>query len=217
MKIIHHANLFIGENDLEKIVFDKIEKDLNFKINGNPDFYIFKKDVFGISEARNLENWSINKPFSGDKKVSVIIAESITPEAQNAMLKTIEEPPVGTYFFVVLNSEANILSTFLSRVRVFRNLKFDDQKNIKIKTAEKYLNSNLSERLKLIKNLKGETGKKNTKDLILQMEKVAYQNIFETNKIEDLIKMKKMLISKKILSSRGSSSKMILEWLSVVL
>lgn len=55
--------------------------------------------------------------FSGDKGRAVIIekAESMTPQAQNTLLKTLEEPPEGTHFFLITDRPENLLTTIISR------------------------------------------------------------------------------------------------------
>lgn len=57
--------------------------------------------------------------FPGSKGRVVIIekAESMTQQAQNTLLKTLEEPPEGTHFFLITERPENLLTTIISRCR----------------------------------------------------------------------------------------------------
>ncbi len=53
-------------------------------------------------------------------RVFIISAESMTREASNALLKTLEEPGEDTHFFIIMPSAKRVLPTILSRVRVVK-------------------------------------------------------------------------------------------------
>jgi DNA polymerase-3 subunit delta' len=55
-------------------------------------------------------------------------AQSLNPQAANALLKTLEEPPAGTFFFLIAPSVAGLLATIRSRSRIvqFRPLTPED-------------------------------------------------------------------------------------------
>ncbi len=60
-------------------------------------------------------------PFEGRRKVFVIEeAERMNPAAQNALLKTLEEPQPDTVFILVSDREEDLLDTIRSRCRVVR-------------------------------------------------------------------------------------------------
>ena len=60
-------------------------------------------------------------PFEGACKVFVILeSERMNPPAQNALLKTLEEPRPDTVFVLVSDSEEELLETLRSRCRVVR-------------------------------------------------------------------------------------------------
>lgn len=69
-----------------------------------------------IEEVRNLLPWVYLKPFEAKWKVFVVEgADRLTVEAQNALLKTLEEPPENTIFCLLAASRANLLATIQSR------------------------------------------------------------------------------------------------------
>lgn len=212
---LHHANIIGERGDFKDFVFKILKKDLNFEVNANPDFLLLETEVFGIDDVRGLEKWVSGKPFLGEVKVSLVIANSITLEAQNALLKTLEEPPIGTYIFINLQSLAGLLGTFLSRVRVLDVQSVNSVEN----DSKKFLNAKIKERLSLVNKMyKNETrptgssgwNKNVMKEFIKDLEFSAYKE-------KRGVDMKKILTAKILAESRGSSPRMLLEWLSCVL
>lgn len=75
-----------------------------------------KKQSIGIARIRELKQTIFLRPISGNKKAVVILnAHTLTIEAQNAMLKILEEPPPGTILILVVNKKDNLLPTIISR------------------------------------------------------------------------------------------------------
>ena len=76
------------------------------------------KSSIGIGEVRALEREANLKPFEGGTRVFIVEdAERLTPEAANALLKTLEEPP-SQVLLVLLAAEPSVLPpTVLSRCR----------------------------------------------------------------------------------------------------
>lgn len=206
MNKLHHANIILGSEDHRSLVFEILEKDLNFNIHQNPDFLLLQNESFGIDDARDLEKWAQGKPFTGKTKVSLLIVGSITFEAQNALLKILEEPPLGTYIFINIPNLGNILGTFLSRVRILDFAKDDKAEDV---DASKFFHSKIKERLAMIRSLSKKEDKNKIKNLIKDLEEVAYKNCSK--------EMRNILTAKVFASVRGSSPKMILEWLACVL
>ena len=80
-----------------------------------------KEKSIGISQTRDGIKFLQEKPFSYKKKYLVILnAEKLTTQAQNSLLKTLEEPP--SYALIVLSSKTqnSLLETIVSRCRMVR-------------------------------------------------------------------------------------------------
>lgn len=210
---MHHANIIINREDCKNFVFGIIKNDLDFEIKANPDFLMIENESFGINDARDLEKWAIGKPLLGESKVSFIITKSITHEAQNALLKVLEEPPLGTYIFINLESRGGLLPTFLSRV-VILNVDVLGKKENK-NNAHKFLHSDIKGKFSLIQSLSKKADKTDMKELIKDLEKISYKNF--VNDISKAKIMRNILTAKIFTSARGSSPKMLLEWLSCVI
>lgn len=69
-----------------------------------------------IEEIREMIMWATLKPYEGHWKVFVIAgAERMTVEAQNAILKTLEEPPEQTVICLLVETKEGLLDTIRSR------------------------------------------------------------------------------------------------------
>ena len=94
------------------------------KADTNPDIcYILRekengklKKTIGIEPIRNAVKDSQVKPFNAPKKVYIIEeGDLLTVEAQNAFLKTFEEPPEYAVFIIIVHNSSALLETILSR------------------------------------------------------------------------------------------------------
>lgn len=72
--------------------------------------------VITIGAIRELERAVNLNPFEGSRTVIIIDgAGGMTPEAANALLKTLEEPPPGVLFLLLADDEDALLTTIRSR------------------------------------------------------------------------------------------------------
>lgn len=92
--------------------------------NADPDVIILshEKEKIGVGDVRNFLALLKIKPINRPQKIGVILsAEKLTPEAQNALLKTLEEPPPQTLVLLSVPHPKDLLPTILSRC-LFINL-----------------------------------------------------------------------------------------------
>lgn len=90
-----------------------------FDAGNHPDviYITTEKKSIGVEEIREqiLETVGL-LPYSFPKKIYVIPnAHTLTPQAQNALLKTLEEPPAYALFVLLAESTEPLLQTVLSR------------------------------------------------------------------------------------------------------
>ena len=72
----------------------------------------------GIEVIRDMQKHVFFKPVKGEKRIIIFEnAHTLTIEAQNALLKVLEEPPIHTYFFLSAATDASFLPTIFSRCR----------------------------------------------------------------------------------------------------
>ncbi len=111
---------------------------IEFDDNNNPDFVILEPDEnsIKIEQIRELQRKVVEKPIISSQKVYIIDnSDKMTTEAQNCLLKTLEEPPKYITIILVGTNENAFLSTIKSRCTILR---FKDIPQYKI---EEYLDT----------------------------------------------------------------------------
>ena len=79
------------------------------------------KASIGVDVLREvIEEVSVRAFEDGVKALIFPEADKMTAQAQNCLLKTLEEPPSDTVFFLVTDQPAALLSTIVSRCRTIR-------------------------------------------------------------------------------------------------
>lgn len=91
---------------------------IKFNSGNNPDFLEIFPDgnSIKIAQMREMQEKVYQKPIVSDKKVFIIDqAEKMTEEAQNSLLKTLEEPPEYMVIILITANENKLLNTVKSR------------------------------------------------------------------------------------------------------
>ena len=123
---LSHAHLIVGENGIGKSEVAKLFALKILNKSENKDYidiinYRAKKTSIGVDDVRSIIEEVNKKPFEGDKKVIIIHdGNKLTVQAQNALLKTIEEPPNGVYIILLCESIETILETIRSRCQIYK-------------------------------------------------------------------------------------------------
>ncbi len=145
---LNHSYMFIGPSGIGKTLFAKEfakmilcqnqdEKCNNCKScielenNNNPDFILIEPDdgKIKIEQIRQLQKTILEKPIISNKKVYVIKdADTMTKEAGNSLLKTLEEPPQYITIILIGTNEGMFLNTIKSRCTKILFNKIEDEK-----------------------------------------------------------------------------------------
>lgn len=113
----HHAHIFIGDTTKSRSrVFEYIEN-LGLSKN-NSDLFIQEFNLFTVEDARKLKQYLSEKSHTGNPLVALVFTENFMYQAQNALLKTFEEPCDGVFIFFVIPYEHLLLPTFKSRAMI---------------------------------------------------------------------------------------------------
>jgi DNA polymerase-3 subunit delta' len=102
---------------------------LEFDGGNNPDFVFIEPDgrIIKIGQIREMQNKIVEKPIISNKKVYIINdADLMTKEAQNCLLKTLEEPPEYIVIILIVSNENKMLTTIKSRCMKIHFEKIDD-------------------------------------------------------------------------------------------
>lgn len=88
------------------------------RADGKP--YTVKRNIT-VDQIRRMESRLVTRPTLGSRRVVIIDpADNLEKGAVNALLKSLEEPPAGTFFLLVTHRPGRLLPTVRSRCRVLR-------------------------------------------------------------------------------------------------
>lgn len=140
-RLIPHALLFIGPDGIGKRLTAQIfaqtvlcdSKDSEacqgcpsckaFIAHNHPDFYELVPEgaSLKIDQIRLLQKEAAFTPRLNQGRVFIIDeAEKMTTQAQNSLLKILEEPPLQVMFILIASSRQNLLETIFSRCQEIR-------------------------------------------------------------------------------------------------
>lgn len=143
-----------------------------------------------IEDVRNLQKTIFLKPIkSAEKIIAIVNFQKATLEAQNAMLKILEEPPNNTTIFLTAESTDSLLTTILSRARIVKidNAKEDisgEKSDLADKIFSTLISGSLEEKLKIAQDLSAD--KESSLSLIKNMMAIARRKMLQSQSLEDV-------------------------------
>ncbi len=205
---VSHSYLFVGKSGIGKKMIakefakailclgdnkycDNCKSCLEFDGQNNPDFFVIEPDgnAIKIDQIRNMQRGVQEKPIISRSKVYIIDnADFMTKEAQNALLKTLEEPPEFVTIILIGENENEFLATIKSRCMIIHFNSISDS------DMEKYLqeNYNMNVTSNMLDVFQGSIGKAiELKDK--QEEYLIIEQAIENIEKEDLIDLIKKL------------------------
>ncbi len=232
---LHHAYIIEGQKgEILPVLLSAFVQHIGITTQGNPDIIILECPTFGIDESRDLSLQQSRSGFSAPAtktsggfsgRIFIIGAESFTEEAQNALLKTFEEPTPHTHFFVIIPRLHILIPTLKSRVVLVNGKNTSSLKDEVRDFTEKFLDSSsLTERFAFIKKItevkKGEVvDREKIRRILDHLERILYTRLVRK---EPAIRgqgdiFREIYKTKTYLADRGSSPKMLLEHLAMEL
>ena len=132
---IAHSYIFLGKQGIgKKLIAKEFSKKIlclneqtgcnncksciEFETENHPDFKIIVPDGknIKIEQIRDFQSKVYEKPVISLKKVYIIDdADLMTKEAQNCLLKTLEEPPSYVVIILIVSNDSKLLNTIKSR------------------------------------------------------------------------------------------------------
>ncbi len=168
-------------------------------------------DSFGINDVRSLIEKAYIKPIQGDKQVIAVCIKSITIEAQQALLKILEEPPSTTVFVFCVPEGLFLLPTVLSRFQL-KKIESPESKS-ESKEIDEFISLSISERIIEIAN---RTTKKDT-NWIDDIKSGLINILSKDSKKYGSERLRNLYFIAENLQTRGSSNKLLLEELALVI
>ncbi len=167
----HHA-IFAEGKIVDAVEFFKTGlKERGVETLANPDIIFIHHDAFGIEDSRELVQISSSAPLKEEKKTIVLSFNSITREAQNALLKLFEDPNPKSEFLIVGENFHSLLPTLRSRLFVINM----GEEEVGKEEGRRFLNLTIGERLKIVEKMlkayKDEGDKKPIREFLLALHR----------------------------------------------
>lgn len=197
-----HARLYLAANFRE---IDLLQPLLQQSV----DVEHFITDSFSIADARRLQNRAELRPVERLTRDFVIHFSSITSEAQNALLKLLEEPPATTVFHIIVARESILLPTV--RSRLFLMNQGPSAEVSESPAFENFCALTLGERMAEIQV----RTKAKDNHWIEELLRGAEQAALSADRNKKLLET--LLFIRQHVGARGSSPKLLLEELALVL
>ena len=121
--MIFPTTIISGPEEKTLLELEKICKKLDSPLNvNNPDhFHIDENSGWSIKEVRTITTFLSRKPNKHKNKIVIIKeAQNLGTEAQNALLKSLEEPGKDNFFIILTNNHLSLLPTIISRAKLIK-------------------------------------------------------------------------------------------------
>ena len=206
--LLAHAYLIEGESarTLPELI-DFLEKELFVSTKGNPDVSFQDFETLTIDEVRALKGRAGKRAVSG-LKIFILQFGSAVAEAQNALLKLLEEPPANTHFFLLMPSGSSLLPTLRSRLQTVSEAPRGERVAA---WGEEFLEMNAAKRIAFVKDIIGQKDAAAAKTFLNELERVLY----ERNTTDHTALLKEIQQLRRYLDGRSASIKMILEHIAL--
>ena len=123
--MISHAYMFegpsgVGKNTMARDLATTLLEMVN--LFNSPDYIEITPDgnSIKIAQIRKLQSDILVKPYKSYKIYVIDEAQKMTVEAQNALLKTLEEPPKYAIIILITNNKESLLDTIKSRCEIIK-------------------------------------------------------------------------------------------------
>lgn len=112
----HHAHIIHLNGHLYEEAIEDLERSVtDIHVNENCFTHKFVFEKLKIEHAREISRATESKNSKNERRLYFISFSAGTHEAQNALLKTLEEPAVGTSFILLVPNTDILLETIRSR------------------------------------------------------------------------------------------------------
>lgn len=201
---MHHAYLILGGREEARESATSLVVNLGGDFSNNPDIHIFETEVFTVDNARDLIGIALGKAF-GERRFFLIHADVITREAQNTLLKTLEEPIENAHFLITAREKGLFIPTLLSRLFIIES----EEAVQEASEIEKFFKKSLKQRIEFAKKFADEE-----RSLVDFLDNTL---TYLRSKGEKTERLKKILNLRKYAHDSGAMSRLMLEHLALVL
>ncbi len=207
---IHHAHFLVGpREDIVDNLIASLEKHFGIVFGNHSDALHIRYTTMSINDTHFLREREERKAFVYPK-IFIVAFEAISFDAQQALLKLLEEPKPETYFFLVAPQDT-LAPTLRSRVLTVH------VRRGTVISGKDIVAKNPAERLALVKDMttsitNEEKTKQDAIDLISVLEDYVYKTEDYPRRLEALHALSS---ARTFLHQSGAPIKLILEYVMV--
>jgi DNA polymerase III delta prime subunit len=188
----------------------------------NPDILFELYEALDMEEGHKIKEWHSLASYGGNVRACIVGAKFINREAEQSLLKILEEPGERTHFFIIVPDVENVLPTIRSRCHIV----YLDKDNKYESWAKKFVGSSIKDRIDMVALILKSTEDADTsatirfeaKSILDSLEKnlfLEFKKDINNKNIEWVLG--EIIKAKKYLRNPGSSVKMLLEHIALVI
>ncbi len=214
---LHHAYGILRTSDTVATILVFISEKMGVPIIGNPDFFHGKFETMTIDDSRAIKETALSRRFSAQfPRVFLIEMYSITREAQNALLKLLEEPEPGNHFFIVIPSFDILLPTLRSRLADF---KIDTAPQGTSTAARDFFKKSIKDRIAFVDGIAADISdekmpKHSALDFINSLETELYREKKNASTLDPRV-FEAFARARTYMNDRAPALKMLLEYIAL--
>ena len=221
---LYHSYVVEGEPEITGTSLLRFLEKIGIVEINSPDILFQVYESFSIDDSREIKDWYNRKGIGQCKKVCILATKFINREAEQTLLKIIEEPTDNTHFFIIVPDASVLADTIISRVHIVKTEQSTDREFQKYILA--FIASTPKERIDkialIIKENKEEenSGKLRSygTQFVNELEKIFYQKFKkDRNNLQIKFVLNELQKARGYLSTPGAGVKMILEHLALVI
>ena len=221
---LYHSYVVEGSPEItakELLTFLEVRGDIE---KNNPDVICQVYESFTMDNSVEIKDWHSKSGITDGKRICIIATKFINREAEQTLLKIIEEPAENTHFFIIVPDSSVLLPTIISRTHIIKTEQ-QDNKNLQ-KEVISFIKSSPKERVDavalMIKNNKDEENSGQLRyyatSFVNEIESIFYQKWKkDKNDKNTLFILDELQKARGYLSTPGASVKMILEHLALMI
>lgn len=213
LEAMSHATIITGSREKNLDQLKAFLTEQGIQIQANPDVYIFTREQLFTEDTESIVTMLSSQKVS-QNRFCIISCDRMDAQVQNRLLKTIEEPHIGTYIILIIPDTHQLLPTVLSRCQIINGETSSSATRL---AADTFLKESVANRFTIIesltKNKKDEDNLSKTEVLatIADIEKILWQ---AGNKDEQLFTDIRTI--RQYASVKGSSHRVLLDFLAMV-
>ena len=207
---LHHAYLIAGASQKNREDILALLEARGIPTKGNPDVLDLSFSDVSIDDARMIARFASLNSVGAQKCIIVSFSRAST-EAQNALLKVVEEAPGNSIFFFLVDASGHVLPTLRSRVVIVEGEAVQHESE----EAEAFLTESYEKRLARVEKLASAVSKTQDRSIVRQF---IASLLYEADKKKmDARNLRDLLDADRYLRMQGSSVKSVLGHLAVSL